>query len=220
MKRAFALGLGIALALAGSLPSLAADMSIPYKAPYAPPPYVPYYPDWSGFYITGHGIGSIDRMNGQPFTEAGAGGGIGYNWQFGRWVVGLQGDIDGFVVPTNNLSGMDSIVSVRGRVGYSFERLLLYATGGWADGHFLTTFSPPPTFNALPTWSWQSGYTAGGGAEYAVTPYLATKFEYLYSDFGNNAAGPGVPAIPGHVRVFEARLGLTLLLNHLDYWWR
>jgi len=120
MKRAFALGLGIALALAGSLPSRAADMSIPYKAPYAPPPYVPYYPDWSGFYITGHGIGSIDRMNGLPFTEAGGGGGIGYNWQFGHWVVGLQGDIDGFVVPTNNLSGMDSIVSVRGRVGYAF----------------------------------------------------------------------------------------------------
>jgi outer membrane immunogenic protein len=213
MKRAFALGLGITLALAGSLPARAADMSIPYKAPYAPPPYVPYYPDWSGFYITSHGIASAETIAGGRVTEGGAGGGIGYNWQFGHWVLGLQGDVDGFSYSNGGGFGtaLDETVNIRGRVGYSFERLLLYQTIGWSDGHFLL----PAPVGGPSVWSWKSGYQVGGGGEFAVTPYLATKIEFLYGDYGSNPNGIG-----GRLTTMEIRGGLTLLLNHLDHWWR
>ena len=76
------------------------------------------------------------------------GGHVGYNLQFNQFVVGLEGDVDGtslsktisgspFIedlgsVPVTVSAKADIMGSIRGRVGYAWDRVLIYATGGVA----------------------------------------------------------------------------------------
>src|SRR4051812_46879679 len=146
MKRSFVAGLGL-LALAG-LPASAADLprgSMPYKAPA----YVAQY-NWTGFYlgINGGGAWGDSDWNGFAVSNRPSGGMIGgtagYNWQGAGspWVFGLEGDIDwtnindtatacgGLNCQTKN----NWLGTVRGRVGYAFDRFMPYFTGGVAFG--------------------------------------------------------------------------------------
>jgi outer membrane immunogenic protein len=97
---------------------------------------------------------------------------VGYNYQIGSFVVGLEVDIqyadfggedivlsDGSVVDFNN---SDWFGTVRARAGVAFDRALIYATGGFA-------FADDAT-----------GWTVGGGLEYAFTDNLSAKVEGLY----------------------------------------
>src|SRR5262245_4505512 len=92
------------------------------------------------------------------------GGQMGYNWQVSpNWVFGLEADIsyvdvrlDGTVVgissagaPLNNTfrTRMEYFGTVRGRIGYAWDRTLLYATGGLAYAEIensVNFFGPPP----------------------------------------------------------------------------
>jgi outer membrane immunogenic protein len=128
----------------------AADLSLAplYKAP--PPEMVQAY-NWTGFYLglnggggwgDSHweGIGRADLSGGQ------VGGTAGYNWQLGRTVLGLEGDVDwshmqgSTACPTVGVGGSCSttetwLSTVRGRVGYTFGGVLPYVTGGLAVGN-------------------------------------------------------------------------------------
>ena len=94
MKHIFLIGVS-ALALVAASGAYAADLPVYKKAP-APPPY-----SWAGLYagIQG-GFGWGNATNERPgfdsiaYTPNGAfvGGTLGYNWQFGNWVAGLEGD--------------------------------------------------------------------------------------------------------------------------------
>ena len=130
------------------------------------------------------------------------GGQLGYNWQQGAWVFGLEGDIQfsnerksgdvctvagcpvGSTVFTRDYK-LDWFGTARGRVGFlPAERILLYATGGLAYGNFSGSSSTLPM--NIGTWSTlNAGWTVGAGVEAALGANWSVKFEYLYMDLGD-----------------------------------
>ena len=142
-----------------------------------------------------------------PFAFGGAQ--IGYNLQLGnRWVVGIEADISASshtetagqfaytVGPkgTNTITalrGLDWFGTVRGRLGFLFDpKVLVYGTGGWVYGRTRNdlnqSFSEFGTVIATATngtSSTSTGWTAGGGVEFALDPRWSVKFEYDYLAF-------------------------------------
>jgi outer membrane immunogenic protein len=146
------------------------------------------------------------------------GGQLGYNWQLDpNWLIGVETDIqasgekaggrrfdtvDFEGVTTNYEARIDWFGTLRGRVGYAFDRrLLLYATGGLAYGRVAISGTSNAAFgNITNTTTFSSagtntGWTVGGGIEgFAWSPRWTWKVEYLYLDFGNlpSAVAAGV----------------------------
>jgi outer membrane immunogenic protein len=203
MKRCLIAGFGL-LALAAALPASAADLprgAMPYKAPA----YIAGY-NWTGFYlgINGGGAFADSDWDGFGVNNRPSGGMVGltagYNWQGAGspWVFGLEGDIDWtFIDGTttcvvvfgcqtkNNWFG-----TVRGRVGYAFDRIMPYLTGGLAVGDIEANLTPVSGVKAT-----NAGWTAGLGVEGGIAANWTAKVEYLYADLGNvtcNAANCGI----------------------------
>ena len=93
---------------------------------------------------------------------------------------------------------------MRGRAGVAFDRVLPYVTGGWAYGYHrthgtLTAINTvgAPIESAFSSSKFMSGWTIGGGVEWAFADHWSAKFEYLYIDFGRldniNLALAGAP---------------------------
>jgi outer membrane immunogenic protein len=146
-------------------------------------------------------------------SEAGftIGGQLGYNWQAGNIVYGLEGDLNwvnaktsatlqgfGPVIATTEL---DWFATVRGRIGVAFSPTLVYVTGGLALGHFKdawgSVFRPFPEYSSDET---RAGWTVGGGIEHMLTPNWTAKIEGLYADFGDAIAIGNTPANIGSYR--------------------
>src|SRR5262245_31203276 len=133
--------------------------------------------------------------------DGGFGGGqIGYNWQ-GVWhphlVLGVEADFQGADISDRRTdkfgdilqSKLDWFGTVRGRLGYAFDRTLVYGTGGFAFGGIekLGDFSPFPfADNVAKVDKTATGYVVGGGIEYKVTPAWSVKAEYQYINLGQN----------------------------------
>jgi len=211
------------LAVAIASPSFAADLPRPdYKAPNYSPVFVAPF-SWSGFYVGlngGYGWGQSKWSGSGGDFEVSpngwlGGGTVGYNLQTGAWVWGIEGDIDYM-----NLKGTADaafcpgctfkdtwLATIRGRVGYSFDRWLPYLTGGLAYGNMYmdTGFGSVSRTKA--------GWTAGGGVEYAFAGAWSTKLEYLYVDLGSATCGMATCGFPADETVdFKAsvvRLGLN-----------
>lgn len=198
-----------AIALAGS--AMAADL--PSRAPppvYIPP--APIF-TWTGVYIggqIGYTWGQINTQLGDRFGNVTAlntqgngvigGAHIGYNLQLNQFVIGLEGSVDGtslsksrsayhFVpgfgsVWTTASSSLPVQGSIRGRLGYAWDRVLVYATGGVAfagvNGSIQTNYGYDSTSAT------RVGWTVGGGLEYAVTNNWSIRAEYRYSQFGSS----------------------------------
>ncbi len=146
-------GLAALAFLASSFSTQAADIPRPvYKS--AMRPVIAYY-NWTGFYVGingGYGFGTSNWSGAavSPKPKGGvAGGTIGYNYQVGSWVWGLEGDFDwadvngsavcgGFTCQTKN----SWLATFRGRIGYAFDRWMPYFTGGGAYGNVKA--SPEP----------------------------------------------------------------------------
>ncbi len=192
MKRSLAAALG-ALALVASLPASAADLparGMPYKAPA----YAPMY-NWTGFYlgINGGGAFGDSGWNGLGVSNSPGGGmvggTIGYNWQGmgSPWVFGLEGDVDWSGVSDSTTCGAFTCQTkntwfgtVRGRVGYAWDRFLPYVTGGAAFGDIKASrngFAGSSDTNA--------GWTVGVGVEGVIAGNWTAKLEYLYADIGD-----------------------------------
>lgn len=115
---------------------------------------------------------------------------------------------------------LDSLGTVRGRIGYAFDRLLVYATAGVAAGEVRidtnATLFGAPQFDGR-RGAWRTGYVAGGGFEYAFSQRLSAKIEALYYDLGQRTVlGPDVfgattAAVGGRVETSGvlARAGLN-----------
>jgi len=134
----------------------------------------------------------------------------GYNWQYASVVFGIEGDIslsslDHTVTTTTSIGGgpdsyrseLSTLGTIRGRVGWAFDRLLLYGTGGGAFARLKTEYVDPPSvtgFTISPR-SNVTGWTAGGGFEYAFTDHWIAKAEYLHVWFPDRSEtlilGPG-----------------------------
>lgn len=175
--------------------------------------------DWSGAYVgvqAGHGWGdsrfSDIGIDSNTFDIDGFLGGVtlGYNYQFDpHWVAGVEADfsfanVEGTFGPGNLgvpgggtwncptgacVTDVKWFSTARARIGYAFDNVLLYGTGGLAIGRVESQIE-----NAL---SWvvkdtNVGWTAGAGVEYAVNANWTTKLEYMHVDLGwtgENAIG-------------------------------
>jgi outer membrane immunogenic protein len=114
------------------------------------------------------------------------GGFAGYNFAFDNFVVGVEGDMNYnwndnryHAFGTHGDVGTDWAGSIRGRLGYSFDQTLIYATGGWAAtrGSIDTPFGDEDrTF---------SGWTAGAGVDWAVMENVFVRGEYRFTDYGS-----------------------------------
>ena len=192
-------------ALAGPVGAQAADLSLAplYKAP--PSQYSPAY-NWSGFYLGLNGGGGWGDSHWQGIGHANLSGGqvggtAGYNWQFGQAVVGLEGDLDwnhlsgtlvSPVCPGGSCSTSDGWLStVRGRVGYSFDRVMPYVTGGLAAGDIRATNPGLPGGTDT-----NAGWTVGGGVEFALPGNWSAKAEYLHVDLGSFNCGANCGGTP------------------------
>jgi outer membrane immunogenic protein len=203
------------LALAGAV-ALAAEgvvdvgagraADLPGKAPPAKP-VAPY--SWTGCYVgayvgwaaenewtatdlNGYAPAGVSQWSFSPGNEGIGGSTLGCNWQANNWLVlGIEGEggflhVEGsgpqplIVVPPGGGLGSVSDTSrigtgyglVGGRVGVAFDRLLLYTKFG-------------PAFFATGS-KFQSPFTVGGGAEYAMFDHWTGKFEYMFVERGTS----------------------------------
>ncbi|MEJ2435764.1 MAG: porin family protein [Pseudolabrys sp.] len=183
-----------AVLLTAPLGAQAADLAQPaYKAPA----YIaPLAANWTGLYLGingGYGFGSSDWDSPavSPGAEGGvAGGTVGYNFQAGSWVWGLEGDVDWSGISGDATCGAggtcttsaDWIGTARLRLGFAgWGNVLAYVTGG-------ATFAGVKAENtnlATSASNAQVGWTAGAGLEYAFGAQWSAKVEYLYADLGS-----------------------------------
>jgi outer membrane immunogenic protein len=182
-------------ALAGEA-AHAADLTPRYRPVPQAPIYNPIY-NWTGFYLGINGGGGWGRSQWDgvdKFDVSGGmiGGTIGYNWQFGQAVFGVEGDIDwsGIRGSTNSLCPLGCetrnhwLATARGRIGYAFDRFLPYLTAGLAVGDINAT-TPGFPGGSITT----AGWTVGGGLEVGIVPNVSVKAEYLFVDLSDFNCG-------------------------------
>ncbi|HZV21446.1 MAG TPA: outer membrane protein [Hyphomicrobiales bacterium] len=199
--------------------AFAADIYTPPPAPvaaYVAPPI------WAGFYLGVNG-GYGWSANSEPVVvnfpsetivrrvstfklepQGGFGGGqLGYNWQWGSFVFGVEADMQAAGItdrragPTSTFQNLDEQVSgkldvdwfgtVRGRLGYAVGPALFYGTGGFAFGgvQYKVGYTNSSSAGFLSRDETLTGWTAGGGIEYKLSPGWSLKAEYQYLDLGN-----------------------------------
>jgi outer membrane immunogenic protein len=203
----------------------ATGASLAPSAANAAPPQTSAAPVWSwtGFYVGAH-IGGAWQDNqtqgrtqgayvgdtiwfpfGNKTTPSGfiGGGQVGYNWQSGAFVYGLEADISDFsgsqstsqsagptltpvTVTSQNQIGW--VGTVRGRVGVTVvPQAVLYVTGGWAYGNVSNLHSEAGG-GAIANWqenATRSGYAVGGGLDYMIAPHWIVRIEGMYVDLGS-----------------------------------
>jgi outer membrane immunogenic protein len=208
------LALAAAALIATTFGASAADLAArPYTK--APPPVVAVY-NWGGFYIGGHVGGSwtnqewVNTLNttgfgdlgpGEGFRQRGTGvfggGHLGYNWQAGQFVFGLECTISGMdnSGTTRNLvfgAGddvfswrSDWLATVVGRAGIAFQNNLFYVRGGWAgvNNRLAVSDVVPGNVGSGSSTQWHNGWVVGAGWEYGFTPNWILGLEYNYAAF-------------------------------------
>jgi outer membrane immunogenic protein len=186
--------------------------------------------DWMGFYVGGNAgylwgdsrifitVGDFDEGS-DTFDFGGfiGGGQIGYNFQTGPWVLGIEADLQYSDASGSTDGGCDNCVTklewfgtVRGRAGYAVDRLLVYATAGWAYGAVQDSATNPP-FSHSETLT--GGWAAGGGVEYGFAGNWTARMEYLYMDLGNSDTGPPNNIGGRYDENHIVRVGVNYLFN-------
>jgi outer membrane immunogenic protein len=180
-----------------------------------PPVYVPPVPvfTWTGPYIGINGGGAFGRTDVFDFNVVDttahhdvsgglAGGTFGYNYQISSFVLGAEGDADWADVSGSTVcparaetcsTRVSFLGSVRGRIGYAWDRLLIFATGGLGLGDFKYSASSP-TFSAS-DYLFRAGFAAGGGIEYAFNDNWSAKVEYTYYGFPTAYGEPPIHSV-------------------------
>src|SRR6185369_15612765 len=222
---------------------IAAAADLPRKAPSAPPPPAAVY-NWTGLYLginCGYGWGPTNgdwfALRGGNFDINGGlfGAQIGFNYQLpgSPLVLGVEADWDWanikgsnsatpFGIAITHNAKISDLATVRGRVGYAWDRVLLYGTGGWAWTHKASVDFTCPAGGCIPLSGADSqslsGYTVGGGVEYGITPNLSAKAEYLYAhlnstNFFTGIGCTGTCNVGANINV--VRLGLNWRFSRL-----
>ena len=221
MKR---LAIAAALSACAASAALAADMAPPIaKAPPPPPVY-----NWSGFYIGGNlgagwsNVSVTDTFVGDTFAHTSnaqfvGGGQVGANYQFlGGAVIGIEADFDWLPNTNNTITGVTPggvpisvainnrwLTTVTGRLGYAWDRVLVYAKGG---GAWVGASNPSIAVGGVAfapgTSSSNTGWTAGFGVEWAFAGTWSVRAEYDFVGLNNQSfvvPGAIVPALAGDV---------------------
>lgn len=205
-------------------PVAASVKAMPTKAPIV----VARAYDWTGFYVGGFigtatadtgwsYLGATNLSLADPFTSVHAAGFIGggtwgYNRQFGQVVAGFETDLGwsnarggrSDACPSGFLFNCDAslgwLATITGRLGYAFDRLLIYTKGGLAVAEVssasvwnpaiiplspATAPQPVPAATAFRAGDTAVGWTLGGGLEFALTQKWSSKVEAMYYDLGS-----------------------------------
>lgn len=152
----------------------------------------------------------------------------GANYQFGSIVLGADADISytntsgGFVDPPAlplNPGGAGRLThhwagALRARAGFAYDRLLIYAAGGLAFGSFKYRYTNGTTLVNETTTSTRTGWTVGGGVEYAFTNNWIGRAEYRFTNFGkfyyaSVTAFPGLLTGSQNPRFHTLRAGIS-----------
>jgi len=233
-----------ALTIAG--PLMAADLParMPYKAP--PPPPIPYFSwtgcyigghvggAWSNRsfdndnFVFATPLGTATQFGGnRGFDSSGwlGGGQAGCQWQITSVVFGIEGDgswtgLRGSATDPLFLTSFDAktevIYDVTARLGWAWDRWLVYAKGGgaWAQEKFTVD---DPVFGSFSDSFTRNGWVIGGGVEWAFWENWSAKLEYLHYDFGgrtfafNGAFGGGAFAFNSELqqRIDTVKFGIN-----------
>ncbi|MGY3532013.1 high affinity Mn2+ porin [Bradyrhizobium sp. USDA 4452] len=217
-------------AAAFGTPATAADMAV--KAPTLNAIY-----SWTGFYVGGH-VGYGDGRLGPdtnplplqavffPHSIIGGIGGfqVGYNHQLGnRFVLGVEADAT-FVGPVDLPrrmlgpfnSSIDYVGTVRGRAGYAFNGWMPYVTGGFAWGRTQVRVNDAAGNVISEPGQYQTGWTVGAGAEFALSGNWTAKLEYDYVDLSRRTLGLndfGMPGVSIDPRLQMLKFGLNYQLG-------
>jgi len=220
MNRLYSLGIALAGVVMSAMSAQASDLQARSNQPsyYKAPSELPF--SWTGFYAGingGYAWGqsswsdpAVGASSGNFNTSGGLiGGQLGYNWQTGALVLGIETDADWMSVKgsTAGVGGVCAdgggqcqtqqswVGTTRARVGYAFDRWLPYVTGGVAYGNIQAVQPTGTTTNT------NVGWAAGGGLEYGIDRNWSAKFEYLHIDLGTAAfmgaaSGTSTLAVP------------------------
>jgi outer membrane immunogenic protein len=229
------------VALGIAAPASAADLAArPYtKAP--PAPVVAIY-DWTGFYIGANGGWGQARNCWDFLTVAGAvltdgcreasgglvGGQIGYRWQTGSWVWGVEGQGDWADLRASRVSLLNPLVSetakvdgiglITGQIGYAWNAALLYFKGGAAvTSNRFDVFSTLTGVGLASVSSTRWGGTVGVGFEYGFAPNWSVGLEYdhLFMGHANNSFSVVNPVVAGALnRISEDVDMVTVRFNY------
>jgi outer membrane immunogenic protein len=221
-----AIGLGGTSAYAADLPAM------PMRAPAAVVAQT-----WSGVYVGANAGYAWGKTKGEfnstapgNFNMDGglAGAQIGVNYQINSLVLGVEADyqwsdIQGsntavpFGILLTNTARIQHFGTVRGRVGWAWDRVLIYGTGGWAFGA-RTEVTTAALGISLAGQETLSGWTAGGGLEYALSPSWSAKVEYLHMALSEKQFLANV-CLPGNC-LFGADVDLVRVgLNFRGSWY-
>ena len=164
-----------------------------------PPPIAPIYTpisayNWTGLYVGIQGGYDWNHSRASNGDTANINGGIaglygGYNWQApgSNWVFGIDASVnyDWASGPITGAPGYTGEVDwkgfVRGRVGYAWDRFLVYGTAGGAVANLKAV---GPGAAGSPS---KLGWTVGGGVEWAFAQNWTARLDYAYSNFGSYA---------------------------------
>jgi outer membrane immunogenic protein len=191
-------------------PALAADLRTPVRP--APTFIVPPF-SWTGCYIGVQGGGAwgssrhINEVAGvrtnitDHYDVDGflVGPTAGCNFQTGGFVFGIEGDwswsskegegrnIPPFSTDAVSQTREDWLATIRGRLGWAFDRWMIYATGGGAFADIEARVVPDAITGVAPISEskTRAGWTVGGGFEWAFAPNWSAKIEYLHVKFEN-----------------------------------
>lgn len=173
MKIFVAAGIATALASPVIAGSTAPPLTEPVIVAPAPVAVVNTGGEWTGFYAgaqLGYGDLSVDGTGGGDGGLAGVH--VGYDYDFGRFVLGGELDYDASDIGFGAGAGsVDSISRVKLRGGYDMGRTLLYVTGGYA--------------NINTSLGSQDGYFGGVGVAYQVNDSFTVSGEVLENKFDN-----------------------------------
>jgi len=195
--------LRLAALLTVGLAGAAGAADLPTRKAPAPVPPPPVY-SWTGSFIGvagGYAFGSAQVNHGalpapvaetNPFDINGGVFGItsGYNYQIGQAVIGYEGDFSwtsikgtgGDIAPFNpafsQTAKEDWLMTTRARLGYAWNNVLLYGTGGAAEtmNHQLVQSPAASIEQGHLQWGW----AAGAGVEWMLYPNVSVKAEYLH----------------------------------------
>jgi opacity protein-like surface antigen len=188
----------------------AATIAPYYKALPARSPYnwAGFYFGADGGYGWQRSTGTLSTAAGAvstpyDYSAAGPYAGIlvGWNYQFNRLVLGVEADWQWSNLTGNSQSlaplGATGALpagpftastttrdygSVRGRLGVTFDRFLVFGTGGWATGNPSNAFALVGAAPFVTAASKSNGWTAGAGVEYAITDTILARIEYRYTN--------------------------------------
>jgi len=201
----------------GMAPAIAADL--PTRTYTKAPAAAIAINNWTGFYVGAMGGYAKENTSDIGAISGGfAGGTAGYNWQSGNLVFGIEADaawsdvgatasIPGLVSASDKIRDMGT---VRGRIGYAFDQVLVYGTGGyaWADNQLSATALGVSISDS----HIHSGWAAGAGVEVMFAPKWSVKAEYLYRSFASQNYFTGViPAgvASGTLNVNSVQVGVN-----------